>query len=66
MLVIDAREAESIDKALKNYKKKFEKAGVLKELRRRQSFTKKSVERRQEVIKARYKQQLTVEAANEA
>ncbi len=58
MLIIDTREAESIDKALKNYKKKFEKAGVLKELRRRQSFTKPSISRRQEVIKARYKQQL--------
>lgn len=62
MLIIDAREAESIDKALKNYKKKFEKAGIVKELRRRQSFTKPSIERRQEIIKARYKQQLQIEA----
>lgn len=62
MLIIDAREAESIDKALKNYKKKFEKAGIVKELRRRQSFTKPSIERRQEIIKARYKQQFVTEA----
>ncbi len=62
MLIIDAREAESIDKALKNYKKKFEKSGVVKELRRRQSFTKPSVARRQEIIKARYKQQFVTEA----
>ena len=47
MLIIDAREAESIDKALKNYKKKFEKAGIVKELRRRQSFSKPSIDRRQ-------------------
>lgn len=62
MLIIDARDAESIDKALKTYKKKFEKAGTVKELRRRQSFTKPSVERRQEIIKARYKQSFVTEA----
>jgi small subunit ribosomal protein S21 len=62
MLIIDAREAESIDKALKNYKKKFEKAGIVKELRRRQSFTKPSIDRRQEIIKARYKQTFVTEA----
>lgn len=58
MLIIDAREAESIDKALKNYKKKFEKAGILRELRRRQSFTKPSIDRRAVVLKAAYRQQL--------
>lgn len=59
MLIIDAREAESIDKALKTYKKKFEKSGVLRELRNRQSFTKPSVKRRSVILKAAYKQQLT-------
>jgi small subunit ribosomal protein S21 len=58
MLIIDAREAESIDKALKNYKKKFEKAGILKELRRRQAFTKPSVLRRTEILKAAYRQEM--------
>ncbi|KRP11005.1 MAG: 30S ribosomal protein S21 [Sphingobacteriales bacterium BACL12 MAG-120813-bin55] len=58
MLIIDAREAESIDKALKNYKKKFEKAGILRELRRRQSFTKPSIERRTEILKAQYRQEM--------
>jgi len=62
MLIIDAREVESIDKALKTYKKKFEKAGVVKELRRRQSFTKPSIERRQEIIRARYRQTFVTEA----
>lgn len=62
MLIIDAREAESIDKALKNYKKKFEKAGIVKELRRRQSFSKPSIDRRQEITKARYKQSFVTEA----
>ncbi len=56
MLVIDARESDSIDKALKKYKKKFERAGILRELRSRKHFTKPSVERRAEVLKAAYKQ----------
>ena len=59
MLIIDAREAESIDKALKNYKKKFEKAGTLRELRSRQSFMKPSIKRRATILRAAYKQQMT-------
>jgi small subunit ribosomal protein S21 len=57
MLIINIKENESIDKALKRFKKKFEKTGVLKELRERSSFTKPSVKRRSEVIHAAYKQQ---------
>ena len=56
MLIINVKENESLDKALKKFKKKFEKTGVLKELRRRQHFTKPSIERRMQIIKARYKQ----------
>lgn len=46
-----------MDKALKKYKRKFERAGVLKELRRRQYFVKPSVKRRAEILKAAYKQE---------
>jgi small subunit ribosomal protein S21 len=58
MLIIDSKDCENIDKALKKYKKKFEKAKVLVQLRERQSFTKPSVRRRGEVLKAVYKQQV--------
>ncbi len=58
MLIINVKENESIDKALKRFKKKFEKTGVLRQLRSRQAFTKPSVARRDEVIHARYVQQL--------
>jgi small subunit ribosomal protein S21 len=58
MLIIDARESESLDKALKKYKKKFEKAGILKQLRSRQSFTKPSVARRSEVLRAVYREKM--------
>jgi small subunit ribosomal protein S21 len=62
MLIIDARESESIDRALKKYKKKFEKAGVLRQLRERQTFTKPSVRRRNTVLRAAYIQNLKQEA----
>ena len=58
MLIIDSKDCENIDKALKKYKKKFEKSRVLLQLRERQAFIKPSVRRRTEVLKAVYKQQL--------
>lgn len=58
MIIVNVKENESIDKALKRFKKKFEKTGVLKELRSRSHFTKKSVARREEVIKASYRQKM--------
>ncbi|MES1223759.1 MAG: 30S ribosomal protein S21 [Bacteroidota bacterium] len=58
MLIIDSKDCENIDKALKKYKKKFEKAKVLIQLRERQSYTKPSVKRRSQVLKAVYRQQI--------
>ena len=58
MLIVQVKEGESLEKALKKFKKKFEKTGVVKELRERQKFTKPSIKRRQTIIKAAYKQTL--------
>lgn len=58
MLIIDARESDSIDKALKIYKKKYEKSGIIKELRARQAFTLPSVKKRFGKLKAIYIEQL--------
>lgn len=58
MITVNVKENESIDKALKRFKKKFEKAGVIKELRSRTFYEKPSVQRRDEIIKARYIQQI--------
>jgi len=58
MLIIDSKDCENIDKALKKYKKKFEKAKILIQLRERQAFIKPSVRRRGQVLKAVYKQQV--------
>ena len=54
MIVVPLKDGESIEKALKKYKKKFEKTGVVKQLRERQKFTKPSVRRRGVLLKAKY------------
>ena len=59
MLIIDSKDCENIDKALKKYKKKFEKSRTILQLRERQAFIKPSIRRRMEVLKAVYKQQLS-------
>ncbi|MEM6644506.1 MAG: 30S ribosomal protein S21 [Bacteroidota bacterium] len=64
MLIINVKENESIDRALKRFKKKFEKTGVLRELRSRTHYTKPSVQRRDEIIKARYIQHIRDEENN--
>src|ERR1700748_3754499 len=61
MIIIIVKDGESLDKALKRFKKKFEKTGVLRELRSRQAFEKKSVTRRHEVKHAIYKQNMNLE-----
>ena len=58
MIVIPIKEGENIERALKKFKRKFEKTGVVKELRNRQAYTKPSVTKRQQKLKAVYIQQL--------
>lgn len=61
MIVIPIKEGENIERALKKFKRKFEKTGVVKELRNRQAFIKPSVTKRQQKLKAIYIQQLQQE-----
>ena len=65
MIVVSVKEGETIDRALKKLKKKFEKTGVIRELRVRQKFTKPSVIRRDQKLKAIYVQQMLSKAAEE-
>ena len=58
MLIIPVKEGENIDRALKRFKRKFDKTGKMRELRRRKYYTKPSVERRLQVQKAKYIQYL--------
>jgi small subunit ribosomal protein S21 len=54
MIIVDIQKYKSIEHALKVYKQKHNKIGIVKELRERQTFTKPSVERRMEILKAKY------------
>lgn len=58
MIIVPVKDGENIDRALKRFKRKYEKTGVVKELRRRQAFEKTSVTKRQQMIRARYVQRL--------
>ncbi|MDD2798404.1 MAG: 30S ribosomal protein S21 [Bacteroidales bacterium] len=58
MIVVPVKEGENIERALKKFKRKFEKTGVVKELRRRQAFNKPSVVNRQNKLRAVYVQGL--------
>ena len=58
MIVLAVKEGENIERALKKFKRKFEKTGVVKELRARQQFDKPSVIKRLAKERAIYVQQL--------
>lgn len=58
MIIIPVKEGENIDRALKKFKRKFEKTGTMRELRARQRFTKPSVVGREQKLKAIYVQSL--------
>ena len=58
MLIIPIKDGENIDRALKRFKRKFDKTGTMRQLRQRQTFSKPSVSRRSEIQKATYIQQL--------
>ena len=58
MIIVQVKENENIEKALKKFKRKFEKTGIVKELRARQAFEKPSVTKRKKMVKAIYVQKL--------
>ena len=58
MIIVPVKEGENIERALKKFKRKFEKTGVVKELRNRQAFSKPSVVKRKQNMRAVYVQQL--------
>jgi small subunit ribosomal protein S21 len=58
MLIVPVKDNDSIEKALKKFKKKVEKTGMIRALRTRQAFEKPSVTRRQQIIKAKYRDKM--------
>ena len=57
MLVISVKDGENIERALKRYKKKYDRTKVVRQLREKRYYTKPSVERRTEKLKAVYRDQ---------
>ena len=58
MIIVPVQDGENIERALKKFKRKFEKTGVVKELRARQQFDKPSVKKRLKMERAVYVQHL--------
>lgn len=58
MIIVPLKEGENIEKALKKFKRKYEKTGVVKELRRRQAFEKPSITNRKQRLHAVYVQKI--------
>jgi len=58
MIVVQVKDGENIERALKKFKRKFEKTGVMKEVRERQAYTKPSMKKREEKKRAIYRQKL--------
>ena len=54
MIIVEVKPGDNIEKALKKFKRKFEKTGIVKELRARQAFEKPSVTNRKKMMKAIY------------
>ena len=60
MIIVPVKDDENIERALKKFKRKFEKTGVVRELRSRKTYEKPSVRRRDELKKAIYVQHLQI------
>jgi small subunit ribosomal protein S21 len=58
MLIIPVKDGENIDRALKRFKRKFDRTGTMRQLRSRQAFSKPSVVKRAQMQKAQYIQGL--------
>ena len=58
MIVVQVKDGENIERALKKFKRKFEKTGVMKEVRERQAYTKPSMRKREQKKRAIYRQKL--------
>ena len=58
MIIVPVKEGDNIERALKKFKRKTEKTGIIKELRSRQAFEKPSITNRKKMMKAEYVQQL--------
>jgi small subunit ribosomal protein S21 len=63
MIIVKVKEGENIDRALRRFKRKFERTGVLREIRERKEYKKPSEERREQLQKAIYIEKIKRNAA---
>ena len=61
MLIIQVREGENIDRAIKRYRRKYRNTKVMQQIRERKEYTKPSVSKREQLKKAQYKEQFLLE-----
>ena len=61
MIIVPVKDGESIEMALKKFKRKFEKTGAIRELRARKNFVKPSVKKRMQMQKAIYVQHMQLQ-----
>lgn len=61
MIIVPVKEGENIERALKRFKRKFEKTGAIRELRARKNFVKPSIKKRDQMAKAIYVQHLQLQ-----
>lgn len=55
MLVVNIKEGETIDRAIKRYKRKCDQTQLIKNIRNTQFYLKPSTKRREEIYKSIYK-----------
>lgn len=58
MIIVEVKDGENIERALKRFKRKFDRTGTMRQLRTRREFQKPSAVKRRKMEKARYVQQL--------
>ncbi len=58
MIIVPVKDGENLERALKKFKRKYEKTGIQKELRKRQQYNKPSVLKRLKMEHAIYVQKL--------
>jgi len=63
MIIVKVKEGENIDRALRRFKRKFERTGVLREIRERKEYKKPSEKRREQLQKAIYIEKIKRNAA---
>jgi small subunit ribosomal protein S21 len=65
MLIIEVKDGESIERALRRYKRKYRNSKMIREMRKRREYKKPSVRRRNEIQKAVYREKIKREMYGE-